>query len=68
MMQHYLRSMVITDKIASTRFPLGTLCPWKLAAILWGSPCVLGGYIEMSQLRSQLIAASDAQRMGEETV
>lgn len=57
MMQRYLRSMVITDKIASTRFRLGTLCPWKLAAILWGSPCVLRGYMEMSQLRSQLTAS-----------
>lgn len=64
MMQHYLRSMVITDKIASTRFPLGTLCPWKLAAILWGSPCVLGGYMEMSQLRSQLIASIRCPKNG----
>lgn len=63
-MQHYLRSMVITDKIASTRFPLGTLCPWKLAAILWGSPCVLGGYMEMSQLRSQLTASIRCPKNG----
>lgn len=64
MMQRYLRSMVITDKIASTRLPLGTLFPWKLAAILWGSPCVLRGYMEMFQLRSQLTASIRCPKNG----
>lgn len=64
MTQHYLRSKVITEKITTTRLPLGTLCPWKLAAILWGSPCVLRGYMEMSQLRSQLTASIRCPKNG----